>query len=199
VVGRAGSPPGVGGFYGRYLFHGPPDPSSVTDHATPAIYAFSPPDAVPTLLFNPGVAAQTSGQPPPVLGCAGSRVFLLDGLLLHRFLENGEREPDVTLASAPMSSTPGRVLARLETHRDFALVLTVNVVENAIDALFLYADGTVRAFALPLMEGVLPLSTLMSAPDIVNGWLNLLYESASKESPDVRWGSAFNSAYKLPL
>jgi hypothetical protein len=199
-TGRTGSPPGIAHCDGRYFVHGTTVPSSVTERETPAIYAFAPQDGATTLLFDPGVVAQTSGKAPPTLGCAGSRLFLLDGLVLHRYLESGEREPDIQVASPPPSGTnPYTLRTRLETHRDYALALSVNEALNELDALFLYPDRRTRAFALPLPEGILPLAALMSANDVVDGWLNVLYESATTEPPDVRWGTTFTSAYRLPI
>ena len=200
AVGSAASPPGVAQCDGRYFVHGTTITTSVTELATPAIYTVTPGDSAPRFLFNPGVAAATSGRPPPALGCAGARIFLLEGLVLHRYLENGEREPDITVGTPLTPGTSnGTLVTRLETHRDYALVLSGNMLANELGALFLYPDGTTRAFALPVAEGVLPISSLMSAPDLVNGWLTVLYQSVNREGPHAQWGNSVSSAYRLPL
>lgn len=172
----------------RVLIHALTVSTSSTIAPHPAIFALDlgTNDFAP--LFDTGLQPADSSEPQKPIACAGERVFVLDGLKLHVFTLDGTRQPDIGLAAlAPPRESFDPVIGQLETGDDRALLLRASSGSDTIDALYLFADGGVRSYSLPLPSGLGPLTRVLTAPDRGDGWLRALYQTRD----GAMWASAW--------
>jgi hypothetical protein len=163
----------------------------------PVILGYEPQTGAVTALFHPAFAPADAENPSRSIGCAGDRVLMLDGLWVHQFSLSGERGPDVELATPPSVSLTDPVFTQLETRSDHVLVASSGRSKNVLDVLLFYADGTNRAYELPLAPNAAPVVALAVAPDRGDGWLRLLYQSGQETVYALRRGYVYASGYKL--
>jgi hypothetical protein len=180
----------------RFLVHGLTQPEGISPGA-PTIASYNPGTGEFVTLFDPGVTPPDYNDVSFGLGCAGDRVLVLDGLEVREYSLSGERGPEVLLSTPPGETSGDRFYARLEARDDHALVLSAVSGRDVLDVIVFHADGTNRAFELPLPAGVAPVAALAVAPDRGDGWLRVLYQSGQETVYATGAGNVYASAYKL--
>lgn len=188
--------PGVALCAGKVLIDGVTQ-ESFTSPLEAAIMSFDPASGALQTLFTTGYRVASTSAPARSIGCAGDRVLVLDELAVHQYSTSGERGPDIALGTPPATAAGDMVFTQLETRGDHVLVASSNSIKNALDVLLFYADGTNRAFELPLAPNTVPLVSLAVAPDRGDGWLRLLYQSGRETARALGEGFVYASAYEL--
>jgi hypothetical protein len=188
--------PGVALCAGKVLIDGVTQ-DSFTSPLEAAIMSFDPATDALQTLFTTGYRVASTSAPARSIGCAGDRVLVLDDLAVHQYSTSGGRGPDVAVATPPATAFGDMVFTQLEMRGDHVLVANSNSLKNVLDVLLFYADGTNRAFELPLAPNAVPLVSLAVAPDRGDGWVRVLYQSGQETVYALREGYVYASAYKL--
>ena len=175
----------------RVFFHAVDDSqASATSPAHAAIFALDLVTSEFVDLFDPKVLPPDYAASAEPIGCAGGRLFILDGQNVHAYTLDGTRAPDIALrALATSRQSYDPLIAQMETRKDHVLVLRATSGADAIDALLLYEDGFTTSLTLPLWTGIVPLTSLRVAPDRGDGWLRAIYQGTG--------GAVYASAWNL--